>query len=320
MIFGFPFNESNQQKIFQTASPEVFFPGLNLVLAILLLSLPTLRPSSTHVSLTLDSAWYCSTISQFLSFCDLEQIPIHAHCPVSENLLCAFATSHVGSLSGTTVHNHMAALKAWHAYLNKPWLGSVHLNYMINGVTNLAPASLKHLPHPPITRAMLLILTSKLNSTNSFNICCFAAVTWEILSQWDGSFMASHIPCRLNLSTPLNSNGSCKLHLPFTKVKKTRGKDIILCHINFPLFCFYPSSGLHCLTCKKFLAQCNSIWASSDLATSSAHSFHISGTTKFLLAGVPPDIIKALGHWSSDSFLCYWHSLEPLTPLHVENL
>ncbi|KAF9223513.1 hypothetical protein BS17DRAFT_705800, partial [Gyrodon lividus] len=46
----------------------------------------------------------------------------------------------------------------------------------------------------------------------------------------------------------------------------------------------------------------------------------IGGTTEFLLASVPPDVIKALGCWSSDTFLHYWHSLELLAPLHVENL
>lgn len=313
--------------------------------------------SRARVNLALNSAWadstlskYCSIISQFLSFCDQECIPAHAHCPASEHLLCAFTASRVGSLSGSMVHNHMVALKAWHAYLDKPWLGSVHLNYMINGVTNLALASSKCPPCPPITRSMLLILASKLDPTNSFDICCLAATTcatWgqlrlgEILSQWECSFLDSHIPCRLDLAPPLNSNGSRKLHLPFTKVKKTQGEYVIICHqrdasdpigaldhhlkvncpdANLPLFCFYSASGLRCLTCKNFLAQCNSIWSDAALATSSGHSFRIGGTTEFLLSGVPPDVVKVLGRWSSNSFLRYWRLLELLTPLHIENL
>ncbi|KAG2145616.1 hypothetical protein BD769DRAFT_1416683 [Suillus cothurnatus] len=46
----------------------------------------------------------------------------------------------------------------------------------------------------------------------------------------------------------------------------------------------------------------------TGLATSSGHSFRIGRTTEFLLSGVPPDIVKALGRWSFDSFLCYWRS------------
>ncbi|KAF9218783.1 hypothetical protein BS17DRAFT_642718, partial [Gyrodon lividus] len=60
------------------------------------------------------------------------------------------------------------------------------------------------------------------------------------------------------------------------------------------------------LTQKKFLARCNSIWTSKGIPVSAGHSFRIGGTTELLLAGVPPDIVKALGRWSSDAFLCYW--------------
>ncbi|KIK93936.1 hypothetical protein PAXRUDRAFT_143952 [Paxillus rubicundulus Ve08.2h10] len=54
--------------------------------------------------------------------------------------------------------------------------------------------------------------------------------------------------------------------------------------------------------------------------STTGHSFCIGGTTELLLAGVPPDVVKALGHWSSDTFLHYWCSLELLAPLHIENL
>ncbi|KIJ22397.1 hypothetical protein M422DRAFT_277184 [Sphaerobolus stellatus SS14] len=49
-------------------------------------------------------------------------------------------------------------------------------------------------------------------------------------------------------------------------------------------------------------------------------SFHIRDTTKLLVAGVPPDVVKALGRWSSDAFLVYWQSLSELAPLYVANL
>ncbi|KAF9222759.1 hypothetical protein BS17DRAFT_656672, partial [Gyrodon lividus] len=60
------------------------------------------------------------------------------------------------------------------------------------------------------------------------------------------------------------------------------------------------------LTWKKFLMCCNLIWTSKGIPVSAGHSFRIGSTTELLLAGVPPDIVKALGHWSLDTFLCYW--------------
>lgn len=89
---------------------------------------------------------------------------------------------------------------------------------------------------------------------------------------------------------------------------------------NDPLFSYTSSSGLACLTRRKFLARCNSIWLHAGFKAVTGHSFRIGGTTEMLLSGVPPDVVKALGRWSLDSFLRYWRSLELLAPLHVENL
>ncbi|KAF9228530.1 hypothetical protein BS17DRAFT_643891, partial [Gyrodon lividus] len=89
---------------------------------------------------------------------------------------------------------------------------------------------------------------------------------------------------------------------------------------NLPLFSYLSTRGWRCLTKKKLLARCNSIWLPAGIPAITGHSFHIGGTTELLLARVTPDVIKALGHWSSDAFLHYWCSLELLAPLHMENL
>ena len=39
-----------------------------------------------------------------------------------------------------------------------------------------------------------------------------------------------------------------------------------------------------------------------------------------LISGVPPEVIKVTGRWSSDSFFCYWCSLDELAHIHVQNL
>ncbi|KAF8573828.1 hypothetical protein K439DRAFT_1280376, partial [Ramaria rubella] len=44
------------------------------------------------------------------------------------------------------------------------------------------------------------------------------------------------------------------------------------------------------------------------------------GMMELLLASVHPDVVKAMGRWSSDSFLVYWRLLGELTPLHAGNL
>ncbi|KAG1781296.1 hypothetical protein EV702DRAFT_1193475 [Suillus placidus] len=250
----------------------------------------------------LDAAWadstlrkYRSVIWSFLLFCELEHIPPIARCPASEVLLCAFASSRMGNLAGDSVRNHMSALKAWHAYHNAPWHGSSRLHFVLNGVSNLAPSSSSRPPRPPVTRSMLLVLAKHLDLSVSLDACCLAAACvamWgqlrlgEILSSWEKSFHGPLVACRSNLSAAFNANGSRKLFLPFTK----------------------------------FISRCNSIWSAAGIPTASGHSFRIGGTTELLLSGVPPDVVKALGRWSSDAFLRYWRKLDLLAPRHIENL
>lgn len=175
-------------------------------------------------------------------------------------------------------------------------------------------------PRPPVTRAMIVVLASHLNPADPLDACCLAAASaafWgqlrlgEILSPWESSFPSSHISRRIHLSSPFNNNGSRKLFLPFTKVKKNKGEEVILCRQrdssdpDLPLFCYLLPAGLRCLTRRKLLARCNEIWSTAGFKTVSGHSFRIGGTTEMLLSGVPPDVVKALGRWSSDSFLRY---------------
>ncbi|KAG1775838.1 hypothetical protein EV702DRAFT_1198742 [Suillus placidus] len=255
-----------------------------------------------HIHQALDAAWadsilrkYCSVIRSFLLFCELKHILPIARCPASEVLLCAFASSRMGNLAGDSVRNHMSALKAWHAYHNAPWHGSSRLHFVLNGVSNLAPSSSSRPPRPPVTRSMLLVLAKHLDLSVSLDACCLAAACvamWgqlqlgEILSSWEKSFHGPLVACRSNLSTAFNANGSRKLFFPFSK----------------------------------FISQCNSIWSAAGIPIASGHSFRIGGTTELLLSGVPPDVVKALGRWSSDAFLRYWWKLDLLAPRHIENL
>ncbi|KAG2748063.1 hypothetical protein P692DRAFT_201663971, partial [Suillus brevipes Sb2] len=89
---------------------------------------------------------------------------------------------------------------------------------------------------------------------------------------------------------------------------------------HLPLFCYISPSGIRCLTRRRFMSRCNSVWSASGIPNTTGHSFRIGGTTEMLLSGVPPDVVKALGRWSSDAFLRYWRKLELLGPRHVENL
>jgi hypothetical protein len=161
-------------------------------------------------------------------------------------------------------------------------------------------------------------------------------------SAWKNGFDLSQIPSSSPIQPSLHPTGSCWLHLPHMKMEQTKGESILLCqqspdlcpcdsianhiltnsiHSDFPLFSYLSTSspsGYYTLTRCDFLKHCNEIWAPLGFPMITGQCFHIGGTTKLLMAGVPPHIIKMMRRWSSDTFLHYWCSLEIIAPLYAE--
>lgn len=309
------------------------------------------------IALTVSKAWKTSTsakysngVQHFMLFCDREQVPLNLRLPASEFLLCAFASSLGGKLAGTTARGKLTALRAWHIQNNMPWLGDKQLSYVLRGVKCSAPPSSRRPARPPISAAKLLALNKNLDLNNNFDAAVYfsaSAAFWgqirlgELFSTAEKSFNPELAPSIGSLGVP-NRSGSLTVHLPNTKMGGTTGEDVILCrqrnrldpidaletHLKLnpgmpeePLCGYLNSRGLRlALTRRKFLRRCNEVWTELGLPASTGHGFRIGGTTHLLLAGIPPDVVKALGRWSSDSFLRYWRSLASLGTLYMEFL
>lgn len=67
-----------------------------------------------------------------------------------------------------------------------------------------------------------------------------------------------------------------------------------------------------------FMKRCMTIWTHHGLDVAVlGHSFRIGGSTELLLAGVPPEIVAAIGRWKSLAFLLYWRKIEEVLPRAV---
>jgi hypothetical protein len=95
---------------------------------------------------------YSRSIKFFTSFCNTQKIPAKTRFPASEFLLCAFAASKAGHLSGKTIQNHLTALKAWHHIHNVEWKGGTYLRLVMKGINNLTPLTSKKPPRLVIGR------------------------------------------------------------------------------------------------------------------------------------------------------------------------
>lgn len=162
----------------------------------------------------------------------------------------------------------------------------------------------------------------------------FSQVHYFILSHfvfWD--------PFRIEHRTLPDGTHSVSFHIPWTKTTKEVGASVVLtaqehsllCPIaalqnhltinasippSFALFAYTVSSGhFKNLLKHEFLAFVTDIWSSAGLAHVLGHSFCIGGATELPLAGVPPEVVAAIGGWTSLMFLLYWHRMEEILPM-----
>lgn len=312
--------------------------------------------SRNQVNQAIRSGWASSTmkrysgaIDQFIGFCDAEGVPNHLRFPADEFVLCAFAASSIGIHSKSTPRNRLSALKAWHIAHNMEWKGSSRLRYVLNGVHNLAPGSSRRPPRPPVNARMIAQLVQHLDLDSQFDVAvaaCAVTAFWgqcrlgELLPSSLSVSSTTTLPLRSGFKKSLRNPHSCILHLPRTKTHR-HGQDVVLVdqcatfnpitllkrHLrvnNVPndshIFSYVTDSGVISLTKSAFLRRCNAIWHLLGYPRTTGHCFRIGGTTELLVAGIPPDVVKATGRWSSDSFLRYWRSLDDIAPLHVRHL
>lgn len=292
---------------------------------------------------------YTGTIKQFIRFCDTERVPESLRFPADEFVLCAFAASSFGKHAGGTPRSRLSALKAWHLTHNVEWKGSVRLRYVLNGVHNFTPGTSKRPLRPPISTKMLSQLAENLNLDSPFDAAVAACATtafWgqcrlgELLPRSSSLLLLPSLPTRSGFKRSKRNPRSCILHLPTTKTHR-HGQDVVLvdqeAHINpisllknhfrvnsvrhdAHIFSYTTPTGDLSLTKDLFLQRCNSIWSKLGYPRTTGHCFRIGGTTELLVAGVPPDIVRTTGRWSSESFLRYWRSLDDIAPLHIRNL
>ena len=312
--------------------------------------------SKSYVTRAIQNGWadstvkrYSGSIKQFIRFCNVEGIPDHLRFPADEFVLCAFAASSAGVHSRNTPRNRLSALKAWHVAHNLKWNGSARLRYILNGVHNLMPRGSKHPPRPPVSAKMITQLIQRLDLNSPLDIAiaaCAATAFWgqcrlgELLPSSLSILLLALFPCHSSFRRSTRNPQSRIVRLPHTKTHR-HGQDVVLVdqcdpinpitlllrHLqvnNIPhdahLFSYITPHGVFPLTKPLFLRRCNEIWGSLGYPRTTGHCFRIGGTTELLLAGTPPDVVKATGRWSSDSFMRYWRSLDDIAPHYIRHL
>jgi len=284
------------------------------------------------------SSWAVSTketygagLLVFHVYCDTLNIPEMKCCPVSLSLLLAFLSSYAGSYGA-------AGLKAWHLLHGQPWYVQANeLKATLDGATALALPSSKRQKRELFTPAIIISLCQLLDlndprdaavftclTTTFYSIACLSEFTVPAINAFSPTKHITH--AHVSEVTDRNGLPVMKFHLPSMKSSPTEGEDTFWSEqqglsdpkatlnnhfcINNPsalahLFSWNHPNAAQALSRKELLTRISAISTSINLPNVKGHSLWIRETLEFLLRGIPFDVVKSMGRWSSEAFTIY---------------
>ena len=274
--------------------------------------------------------WHC--------FCDGQATPEAERAPASQALLSAFVAHMAVAYSGKTISNDLNRVRAWHLLHSILWvLEKNKMDAMLQAADKLTPSSSKRKKCHPYTPDFISAVQQQLDLEKPLDAAVYACLTTCFYASARlGEFTvrtlttfnpSSHVTLQ-HLSYDQDRNGFkvTVLHLPRTKAAGKEGEDIYwasqdremyptaaLCNhlqINQPseashLFAYKATNTHRPLTKSKFLERVSDAAHAAGLELLQGHGIRIRSTLKYLLWGVPFNVMKAKGRWAGDSFQLY---------------
>ncbi|KAJ3774000.1 hypothetical protein FB446DRAFT_686865 [Lentinula raphanica] len=288
---------------------------------------------------------YGAGILRFNQFCDSMGVAENLQMPADETLIIGFVGHHMGSRSGSCIKSWLSAIQAWHALAGAPWPTDSKLLKLARKGARIAGTKFRRPQRNPITLAYLLALYSSIDSSDPFHsavwaVACIAfwgcrrlgELTIPSQNGFNPKYHASRSTEFKIARNPDNSFRSISFHIPWTKTTQEEGATIVgtaqtnslgpFCPVTavsnylkanpnipskFSLFAYVDSNNRpRNMVKSNFLSFCDKIWKSKNLENVHGHSFRIGGAVELLLAGVTPEVVAAIGGWTSLAFLLYW--------------
>ncbi|KAG2063904.1 hypothetical protein BDR04DRAFT_1130966 [Suillus decipiens] len=281
---------------------------------------------------------YGAGLLVFHVFCDSNNIEEDKRCPIARNLLLDFLCSCAGSYSGSALANYAAGLRAWHLLHGREWLiPPKELKAVLDGATASAPASSKQPKRLPFTPNSLAAIRDQLDLNSLLDAAIFACLTttfYAIARLGELTVKAirdydpkKHVPRNgLSITTDRQGLVVTKFHLPSTKVSPIEGETIYWAAQEGPtnpkaaldnhfrvnpasesahLFAWKHATGMRPLSKRQLIKRLATVTAAAKLPDLKGHGLRIGGTLEYLLRGVPFDVVKTMGRWSSEAFTIY---------------
>lgn len=282
-------------------------------------------------------ATYSSGLLHFMVFCDKKNVPERDRAPADHVLLLSFVSTLAGAYSGSAISNYLYGVRAWHILHRVPWrVEKAEMDAMLKAAEKVTPASLKRKKQRPYTIKFMLAIRQHLDLSKPLNASVFACLTtcffgtgrvgeFTVL-RLDGFNPEIHISReRIAYDQTREGQKVTVLHVPRTKTSQ-QGEDLcwarqeglvdpeaaLYHHLevnDLPsqghLFAYRHKNGHRPLTKSKFISALAGAARAAGLEPLQGHSIRIGLTLEYLLRGVPFDVMKVKGRWTSDAFILY---------------
>jgi len=292
---------------------------------------------------------YGAGLLVFHVFCDSNNIDEEKRCPIMCNLLLDFLCSCAGTYSGSALANYAAGLKAWHTLHGREWIiPPKELKAVLDGATASAPELSKRPKRLPFRPDFILAICDQLNLSTPLDVAVFACLTTTFyaiarLGEFTVNTIKDFNPknhiMRAGVSETIDCNNlpATRFHLPRTKYSPIEGEEAYWAeqtgltnlkaalenHLRVNsatntnqthLFAWKHTKGMCPLSRKEFLKRVTIAAVAAGLPDLKGHGLRIGGTLEYLLRGVPFDVVKTMGRWSSEAFTAY---LREHTTIHA---
>ena len=278
---------------------------------------------------------YGSGLAKFHVYCDTIAIPEINRTPCSTMLLEGFITFLSGTYSKTTIINFLAAVKAWNFVNFIPVdINEKYLQTLLRGAARVQPMPLPR--RKPLTIKQMQRILQNLDITTNeqaavatcltttFYACArLGEFTVRTVSEFSPK---NHITIN-NVSFQHDRffNKVTAFSIPRTKTtvtgevvfwaKQNNATDPQLFFFNHlslnepgpkdHLFAFKTHSKKVPMTRNIFLRNIQLAAKKGNVEFTSGHSIRIGATLEYLLRGVPFEVVKQIGRWSSNAFTLY---------------
>ena len=278
---------------------------------------------------------YGTGLAKYHQYCDTIMLPEINRTPASTTIIAGFVTYLSGAYSKTAITNFIAGVKAWHFINNLQYdVDDKLLQTLLQGAARVQP-----LPQPrrrPLTTVELEKILKNLDISQHEQAAVAACLTTCFyscarLGEFTVPTTQSFDP-RIHITVSGISfqqdrywNKVTAFKLPRTKTKIT-GETVfwaaqtnasnplryLLNHLqlnenspNDHLFAFKHKNHKIPLTRNTFLRNVKKAAVEAQVSFNTGHSLRIGSTLEYLLRGVPFEVVKQIGRWSSNSFTLY---------------